>query len=249
MSSKQVLDEGKTADALIQAARTHAPEIAARRAAQYAAAKLKGAPGAAAIEAQILLDAALLEHALDALRRADATLAAELGDDAGVFAARDLHAANVRAALVEFRDLVLANCGDAAVAALGFVGETPRDPAALEALGASVGAKVEAAPPRSQKRGVRFDARAALEGLDAEAAALARANAAVRKEKREEQGARAKRDEAWGAFNRERVAVGRSLEAQLRAVGLDDLADRLLPSSAAVEAPAPTPAPVPAPTN
>ncbi|MDB4931450.1 MAG: hypothetical protein JWM10_3934, partial [Myxococcaceae bacterium] len=132
MSSKQVLDEGKTADGLIEAARTHAAEIAKRRAAQYAELKLKGALSADAIEAQIRLDAALLEHRLTRLRRADEGLAAELGDDDDFFAARDRHAESVRASLVGFRELVQANCGDAAVARLGFVGETPRDPAALE---------------------------------------------------------------------------------------------------------------------
>lgn len=248
MSSKQILDEGKTADGLIEAARTHAADIASRRAAQYATIKLKNAPTASVIESQIRLDASLLEHSLTALRRADELLAAELGDDAAVFAARDRHAASVRSSLVGFRELVLANCGDAAVAALGFVGETPRDPVALEALGASVLAGVEKSPPRSQRRGVRFDAKAALEGVAADVAALAAANAAVRKEKREEQAARSRRDEAWNAFSRERVSAARSLDAQLRAVGLDNLADRLLPSLGPSGEPAIVPDPAPAPT-
>ena len=243
MSSKQVLDEGKIADGLIEAARTHAADIAARRAAQYADLKHKGAPSADAIEAQIRLDAALLEHRLSRLRRADEALAAELGDDAASFTARDRHAERVRAALVAFRELVQANCGDAAVARIGFGGETPRDPAALEALGASVLARVADAPPKSQRRGVRFDADAALEGVGADVSALASANAAVRKEKREEQATRSRRDEAWTEFSRERVSAARSLDAQLRAVGLDDLADRLLPTVGPSDAPDPAPAP------
>jgi hypothetical protein len=248
MSSKQVLDEGKIADGLIEAARTHAAEIATRRAAQYAAVKLKGAPSAAVVEGQIRLDAALLEHTLTALRRADTALAVELGDDAAVFATRDGHAASVRASLVGFRDLVLTNCGDAAVAALGFVGETPRDPVALEALGATVCASVERSAPRSRRRGVRFDAAVALEGVEADVMALAAANATVRKEARESQAERSQRDEAWASFSRERVSAARSLDAQLRAVGLDDLADRLLPSVGVMDAPVATPDPTPAPT-
>ncbi len=244
MSSKQVLEDGKTADGLIEAARTHAPDIAARRAAQYAAARLRGAPAAAEIESQIRLDAAMLAASLTALRRTEEALAVELGDDAAVFAARDRHAVGVRSALVTFREVVFANCGGDTVTALGFVGETPRDPVALETLGAAVLAIAERSPPRSQRRGVRFDAALALEGVAADVAALANANASVRKEKREEQAARSRRDEAWSIFNRERVSAARSLDAQLRAVGLDDLADRLLPSIAApadpVAAPAPT---------
>ena len=120
---------------------------------------------------------------------------------------------------------------------------------ALETLGSSVLAGVEKSPPRSQRRGVRFDAKAALEGVAADVAALASANAAVRKEKREEQAARSRRDEAWNAFSRERVSAARSLDAQLRAVGLDDLADRLLPSIAATGEPPTVPDPAPAPTG
>lgn len=69
MTSKQVLDDGKIAAGLIEAAYTHAPEIAKRRAAQYAALKVKGAPTANAIESQIHCDAAVLNHRLTELRR------------------------------------------------------------------------------------------------------------------------------------------------------------------------------------
>jgi hypothetical protein len=109
--------------------------------------------------------------------------------------------------------------------------------------------RVGEAAPRSQKRGVRFDAHAALEGVAADVAALVDANAAVRKEKREEQAARSRRDEAWAEFSRERVSAARSLDAQLRAVGLDDLADRLLPTTGLTDAPAASPDPAPAPTG
>ncbi|MDB4928725.1 MAG: hypothetical protein JWM10_1209, partial [Myxococcaceae bacterium] len=96
-----------------------------------------------------------------------------------------------------------------------------------------------------QRRGVRFDASAALEGVGADVSALASANAAVRKEKREEQAARSRRDEAWTEFSRERVSAARALDAQLRAVGLDDLADRLLPTTGLTDAPVAAPEPAP----
>ena len=98
------------------------------------------------------------------------------------------------------------------------MGGTPRDPVALEELGAAVLVKVAKSPPKSSRRGVRFDAKAALEGFDVEVAALTKANADVRREKREEQAARNHRNEAWKRFDRELSAAVARLGAELRAV-------------------------------
>ena len=88
MGSKLAFDDGKVADSVAEAARTHASEIGKRRAAQYITAEMKHAPGAAVIEAAVLADADLLEMRRVALREADQELARELGDDVAVFAAR-----------------------------------------------------------------------------------------------------------------------------------------------------------------
>lgn len=246
MGSKQVMDEGKLADSLIDAARTSAREIGVRRAAQYRAAGEEG-PTPAKIEAQVLLDARMVEALRVKLKQADDALDDELGDDAAVLAARDASAARVRTTLVDFREAVATNCGDVAVTALGFAGETPRDPVALEQLGAAVLRKVGTAPPKATRKGVRFDAKAALEGFDDAVEALAKANADARREKREEQLARARREETWQAFDRELASMQKRLDADLRAVGLDDVADRLVASSRAAR-PEPEPAP-PAPDD
>lgn len=233
MGSKLAFDDGKVADSVAEAARTHASEIGKRRAAQYITAEMKHAPGAAVIEAAVLADAELLEKRRVALREADQELARELGDDVAVFAARDAAAEAVRVTLVDVRELVQTNCGDVAVREAGFVGNTPRDPVALEELGATVHGNITKKPPKSTRKGVRFDAKATVEGLDVQVAALATANADVRREKREEQAARQRRDEAWTSFERELSSATSRLDASLRAVGLDDLADRLVQSSRA----------------
>jgi hypothetical protein len=165
MGSKQVLDDGKRADGVIESARTNAKEIATRRAAQYVTLGIKHAPTAATIEAEVLADADALSARRDALRGANKALEAELGDDVAVLAERDRAAGAVRGILVEFRSLVQPNCGDAAVVEVGFAGDTPRDPVALEALGGTVHEKVARHPPKATRRGVRFDAKAAIEGL------------------------------------------------------------------------------------
>jgi hypothetical protein len=240
--SKQVIDDGKVADSLIEAARTSAVEIATRRHAQFIALGMKGAPSAASIEALILTDAAVLEARRTELADADAALEKELGDDAEVLTRRELHAEEVRSALVEFRDVVQTACGASVVRSLGFVGETPREPVALETLGTAVAKEVAANPPRSSKRGVKLDAKALLEGFAEKVSALRQANADLRREKREEHLARARRDEAWSAFERDLATTASILDGQLRAVGLAHVADRLIPS-----APRATPADPPAP--
>ena len=185
------------------------------------------------IEGAVLADAELLERRCAGLRAANRELERELSDDAAVLAARDAAAESVRVTLVDVRELVQTNCGDVALREAGFVGNTPRDPAALEELGATVHDNLTKKPPKSMRKGVRFDAKAAVEGLDAQVAALATANGDVRREKREEQGARQRRDEAWTAFERELSSATARLDANLRAIGLDDLADRLVRSSRA----------------
>ncbi len=233
MGSKQVLDEGKLADQLVEAGRTHAKEIAKRRAARYAADGVEHAPPAAVIEAAVLADAEVLHKRRVELRDAERALVAELGDDAAVFSARDVAAEAVRATLVEVRDSVQTNCGDVAVREAGYVGNTPRDAVALEEVGTTVFGNLTKKPPKATRRGVRFDAKAAVEGLDTQVTALATANADVLREKREEQAARQRRDAAWTAFEREFSSSKSRLDAELRAVGLDDLADRLVRSSRA----------------
>lgn len=233
MGSKLVFDDGKIADSVAEATRTHAKEIGKRRAQQYVSAGVKHAPGAAEIEAAVLADAAVLEQRRETLREADRELERELGDDAAVFAARDVAAESVRVALVDVRELVQTNCGDVAVREAGFVGNTPRDPVALEELGATVHGNITKKPPKATRKGVRFDAKVAVEGLDVQVAALAKANADVRREKREEQAARQLRDEAWTSFERELSSATARLDAGLRAVGLDNLADRIVRSSRA----------------
>jgi hypothetical protein len=155
----------------------------------------------------------------------------------------------VRQIVVDFREAVQTNCGAVAVRELGFAGDTPRDPVALEKLAEAVIAKVEKHPPRANRKGVRFDARAALEGLDAEVRALAKANADVLREKREEQSARSRRDRAWTDFDREHTATVNALDARFRSVGLDDLADRITPGAHAASAPETTTPASPATTT
>lgn len=243
MSSKQVLDDQKVSDSLIEAARTNAAEIGRRRAARFAELGLKGAPGAEAIAAVVLADA----HALEVLQRrlvaADQELAKELSDDAAPLAERDASAADVRALLVDFRNGAQAICGDVAVRAMGFVGDTPRDPVALLALAEAVMTSVAKAPPRATRKGVKYDAHAAIEELPALHKTLKKANAAVLREKREEQTARAARDEAWAAFDQAHKLTYASLDAALRAAGMTDIADRLRASERAAAKTAPTPDP------
>ena len=235
---------------MIDAARTNAEHIGRERASHFAAVGVKPAPDAKSLAAVVLADARALEIAQEALAKADKVLADELQDDAEPLAERDARAEKVREHLVAFRSVLTAVCGEVAVRSVGFVGETPRDASALHALGAAVIDAVAKKPPKASVKGVKFSAPESLAGLDAELAALDVALKDVGREKREEQQARALRDKAWEAFEREYKLVTANLECALRSAGLGDVADRLRPAvaSAAEKTPTPTPdAPRPTP--
>ena len=121
-------------------------------------------------------------------------------------------------------------CDPEAVTAAGFVGNTPEDEEGLVRLGYAVFKNLRADAPKARSRKSRFNTQEATEGLDARAERLKVAAAAVTREKREEQGMRAERDAAWAEFDRQVRASALGLEALFRQAGMDDLADRLVPT-------------------
>jgi hypothetical protein len=229
MASKQVEDDVKRAREIAEAARTHAPEVARRVTADYKDQKIKGAPDEAALRSLLLADATLLEQRSAKLLETDNALAQELGDDPPYFKTRDETRAELRNGMVALRSSLLTNCGAGAVSAAGFAGETPEEPAALARLTRTVVASLEKKPPKATARGVKFNAREASSGLGELADQLEKALNDIRREKREEQGARSARDEAWMAFDRQVAVSALLFEGLFRRAGLADLADRLVP--------------------
>ena len=106
----------------------------------------------------------------------------------------------------------------------------------------TVVALLENNPPKATARGVKFNAREASSGLGELAERLDKALNDIRREKREEQGARSARDEAWMAFDRQVSVSALLFEGLFRRAGLSDLADRLVPMRRASRSSGSTPA-------
>jgi len=229
MNSKQIRDECKQGDSVVSAGRTWGAEFATRRAAQLAKRGLGGAPTEAALCAAMERDMRALAVCGEQLQEADIALDhAELAGP-GAQARRDEAQQRTYQGLVEVRELVTAVAGDAAAAELGFEGTTPRDPVAVEELAQRVVMRARVVTVTPRRAGVTLDLDATTAALAADHKALAEANAELREVRRREQLARSRRDELWAEYTRERSTTAARLDADLRAVGLDDVADRLVP--------------------
>jgi len=111
------------------------------------------------------------------------------------------------------------------------VGPTPRDPVAVEELTGRVLGRVTTVKLTATMAGVTLDLSAATQPLAVAHPPLVQGNADVLEAKRREQLARARREELWAEYTRERTCAGQRRDAELRAVGLDDVADRLVPAT------------------
>lgn len=230
MASKQVRDECKVGESIVAAGSAWACEIGARRAGQLAQLGLGGAQVEAAICQGIERDMAALAARGQRLQDADIALDVAESTGPGVLARRDEACQRTYNGLVLLREVVTAVAGDGAARELGFVGTTPRDPVAVEELAGRVLGRVATVKLTPTMAGVTLDLGAATQPLAAEHPALVQGNADVLEAKRREQFARARREELWVEYTRERTCTAWRLDADLRAVGLTDVADRLVPA-------------------
>jgi hypothetical protein len=125
-------------------------------------------------------------------------------------------------------------CGDAAVRMLGFDGPTPRDAVTVEQLAERVLTRIRVSAPIASMPGVTLDLDTMAEALQDRQDVLAHSNTAVQSSRRNVQIARARRDEAWTTYTMEKNCAVSRLDGLLRAVGLGDIADGLLPARSRV---------------
>lgn len=230
MASKLVRDECKVGESIVAAGRSWACEIGVRRAGQLAELGLGGPQVEAAICQAIERDMAALAVRGQRLQEADTALDEAEATGPGVLARRDEAYQRVYGHIVQLRAVVTAVAGDAAARELGFVGTTPRDPVALEELGGRVLGRVAAAKVTVTTAGVTLDLGEATKPLAVDHPILARCNADALEAKRREQLTRARREGLWEDYTRERTCAAWRLDAELRAVGLGEVADRLVPT-------------------
>ena len=188
------------------------------------------------------------QEALEALRaehyEAEQAYTAELGDDPAVKREDDEAKAALRVELIDNRMMFAGSFGAEATAAAGFRGDTPATGELLVAYSEAILRAMEAAPQRVNRVGVTVDL---TPYIQRQRAAHDRAKAAqvmVDNEARELQEARRARDEAAARLRAMYVLVAQRMEARFRLAGLDELADRLRPTSRRVASVEEPPAPL-----
>jgi hypothetical protein len=167
-----------------------------------------------------------------ALVTADGENLRERGEDA---VARDEHASAVallREDLVVLRSGVGPVCGDAAVRSLGFDGDTPTDPVAVERVATTVLASLgKLATVESRVDGFSFDPKPWNKRIKAHLSAATSARARLMGELRETEATQRAKDKQMAEYDTTFKRVATLASALLEIAGESDLARRVRPSA------------------
>jgi hypothetical protein len=230
MPSKQVVDRQKSARAVIAAGETHAPKIAAELEALLAP-HLHQGEQLPDIKLLAALVARSLAASTDQIIAADEAHLSELADDGAPRAARDETAAALYTTLVELREWLTALFGAAAVRALGFSSDTPRDPVALARFAGEIaGALTTAKLPKPKRPGVTWDAAAAAAEIIAARDTLNAHLGDVAREIREAQATVSAKNAALASYDERFTRAAGFYSGLFRLAGETELADRVRPS-------------------
>jgi hypothetical protein len=226
MGSKMVVDKQKSAESVQAALET------------FKGAMVAGIGAVLGTEAEaaagLLLDKAAvrLKESTDAMVAADDAHLKELSDDTDVLSLRDEKAADVYSNLVEFREIGAAVYGDPYMHRLGFDGNTPQDPTAVERLAGQVLSSVkEVAPPSPRRPGLSLDANDWTLPLTESRKALSEAISAAAREKREADATLVAKNAAMDNYDKVFSITATMVSSMLSFAGQKELARRVRPSS------------------
>ena len=230
MPSKSVTDRQKSTRSVNAAIKTHANAIH-ERFADLVAPVL--AEGEQVPDMRHLLDVLgrLLTLRVEAMVEADEAHIQELGDDAPARAVRDEVAEDLRAFVVELRQVLEGLYGPRFNARLNISGSTPEDPVVLIRFAGEMAKGLRDTPlPESRIPSASIDKAQTAQALDDKAEALDTALDKVALESREAETTQSAKDRAITANDLTFLHAARELEAIARLVELPDLADRVRPS-------------------
>lgn len=175
---------------------------------------------------------ARLKGDTEAMIQADDANLNETSDDSRLVTERDEKSANVNAHLVDIREASETVYGPDFTRELGFEDDTPRDPVAVQSLGALVLRNLgSATPPKPVKVGLSMDLGAWKKPLSAGLQSLAQAIQAVSDDKRDADQTLVDKREAMGRYDRTFSITANLISHMLRAAGEVELATRVRPST------------------
>lgn len=224
MASKQVTDRQKGADAVLAIFDAQGGTLAS------AAGPVLGTDAQTVHTTLGLLQRAL-KNSRDAMVQADTAHETELADDPRAREARDEAAAKLSDKVIELRSVITGMYGAATSRAV-IVGQTPRDPVALERFVGEIVQNLGAVTwPAPRFAGAGLDAKAVAQDLSGAREALQAALTQVASEEREAQGSLSKKNQAIDEYDRGFTGVATTLAGLFTLAGEAELAEKVRPST------------------
>ena len=228
MGSKMVLDRKKSADTVVSAGTGYADTMAAGMAA------ILGAEAEGAVRTLIRMATEKLKSDAETMVQADETHLNETADDSVLLVDRDEKAAAMRSVLVELREGAQAVYGSEFVRKLGFDGDTPSDPTAVQLLGSTVLKNIEGAtgaPPAPVRTGMSMDLGAFKAPATDALSALDQALEAATADKRKSDQTLVEKQRSMAQYDLTFSTTANLLSHMLRAAGEKELAAKVRPST------------------
>ncbi len=228
MGSKMVLDRQKSSATVVSAGTGYSDKMAAGMGG------ILGAEAEGAVRTLVGLAVQKLSIDTEAMVRADEAHLNETADDSSVIAARDEQAREVRALLVDLREGAGTVYGPELVRKLGFKGETPSDPTAVETLGGQVLSNLQAvvaAPPAPVRTGMSMNLDAFRTPLGDALGFLEQALGAASSDKRKSDQTLVDKQRAMEQYDLTFSTTANLLSHLLRAAGETELAAKVRPST------------------
>lgn len=224
MASKQVTDRQKGANAVLAIFDAQGATLA------RAACPVLGGD-MQTFQATLELLQSALKKSRDAMVQADAAHESELADDPSARDARDEAAAKLSEKLVELRSVLTGMYGEARARAV-IVGQTPRDPVALERFAGEVAQNLGTLSwPEPRFAGAGLDAAAVQQDLSGVRETLQGALTQVASEAPEAQETLSKKNQAIEEYDRIFTGVATSLAGLFTLAGEEELAEKVRPST------------------
>ncbi len=228
MGSKMVLDRQKSSSTVQSAGNGYEDKMATGMA------DIFGAEAEPATRTLLKLSVFKLKSDTESMIRADDANLNETSDDSRLLTQRDEDSANVNAHLVDIREASETVYGPDFTRELGFEGDTPRDPVAVQRLGVLVLRNLGSGstpPPKPIKVGLSMDLGAWKKPLATGLEELAHAIQAVSDDKRDADQTLVDKREAMGRYDRTFSTTANLISHMLRAAGEMELATRVRPST------------------
>jgi hypothetical protein len=230
--SKQVENRIRTSEHVMTAAKTHRDQIA-----DVLAQRAKKSQGPNTVITKETFQAVIdylvddLKHAVTSMDDAEARVVAERADDVGLREKRDTAAANLQAAVVRVRSMVLDALGEKKLATYGLSGDTPRITRDLVTHAVTVGKLMQEEPFHVAVDGVTFDSAAMAATLTSKANAVEQTLDDMLREEQELVNELGFRHTAITEWTDAHQGIADALTGLFRLAGRKDLAERVRPTS------------------